>query len=150
MTTKERLKKFVEKEGYGQNSFEKKVGIANGYLASKSNSITSDTIEKVLAMFPNLSLNWLFTGEGEMLIENQSNKTEQSKINTEDLSVSDLVRALDNISESVKLNAIANERNSRNMEKMLEMLSEKDTASIGKKDFVRTRPPSEEDVAQIA
>lgn len=67
MTTKERLKEFVSKQGLGQNAFEKKVGIAVGYLASKSVSVTSDTIEKVIENFPNLNLDWLITGEGEML-----------------------------------------------------------------------------------
>ena len=64
---KERLKEFVSKQGLGQNAFEKKVGIAVGYLASKSVSVTSDTIEKVIENFPNLNLHWLITGEGEML-----------------------------------------------------------------------------------
>lgn len=67
MTTKERLKEFVSKQGLGQNAFEKKVGIAVGYLASKSVSVTSDTIEKVIENFPNLNLDWLMTGKGEML-----------------------------------------------------------------------------------
>ncbi|WP_372934831.1 hypothetical protein, partial [Mariniphaga sediminis] len=34
-----------------------------------------------------------------------------------------LVTALNNISEAVKLNAIANERNSRNMEKMIDLIT---------------------------
>ena len=67
MTTKERLKEFVSIQGLGQNAFEKKVGIAVGYLASKSVSVTSDTIEKVIENFPNLNLDWLMTGKGEML-----------------------------------------------------------------------------------
>jgi len=79
MTTKERLKEFVFKIGYGQNAFEKFIGIANGYLASKSTSITSDTIEKVLAKFPDLDLNWLFTGEGEMMIEDDFDIIERLK-----------------------------------------------------------------------
>lgn len=67
MTTKERLKEFVSKQGLGQNAFEKRVCIAIGYLASKSVSVTSDTIEKTIAVFPNLNLDWLLTGKGEML-----------------------------------------------------------------------------------
>ena len=67
MTTKERLKELISKQGLGQNAFEKKVGIAVGYLASKSVSVTSDTIEKVIENFPNLNLDWLMTGKGEML-----------------------------------------------------------------------------------
>ena len=66
MSTKNRLKEYVQFLGLGQNAFEKKVGIANGYLASKSQTVNSDAIEKVLALYPNINLNWLFTGIGEM------------------------------------------------------------------------------------
>lgn len=67
MTTKDRLKEFVLYLDMGQNAFEKEVGIANGYLASKSKSISSDTIEKVLMRYPDINLKWLFTGKGSML-----------------------------------------------------------------------------------
>lgn len=66
MSTKERLKEFVRFIGMGQNAFEKEVGIANGYLASKSLSVSSDAIEKILDKYPQLNLYWLFTGKGEM------------------------------------------------------------------------------------
>ena len=84
MTTKERLKEFVSKQGLGQNAFEKKVGIAVGYLASKSVSVTSDTIEKVIENFPNLNLDWLITGEGEMLKNSGANENNTSFINVDD------------------------------------------------------------------
>lgn len=67
MTTKDRLKSFVKEKGYGRNVFEEEVGIAHGYLSSKSKSITSDTIERVYERFPELSLKWLLTGKGEMI-----------------------------------------------------------------------------------
>lgn len=67
MNTKERLKLFVKSLKMGQNVFEKEVGIANGYLASKSLTISSDTVERIIKKYPNLNLEWLFCGEGEML-----------------------------------------------------------------------------------
>ena len=68
MKTKERLKLFVQSLGMGQNKFEEEVGIANGYLASKSQSVNSDAIEKIIAKYPSLNLEWLFTGQGEMFL----------------------------------------------------------------------------------
>lgn len=95
MKTKDRLKEFVRFLNMGQNSFEKEVGIANGYLASKSQTISSDTIEKVTSKYPNLNLEWLLTGKGEMLknsgvsvgnnnkgdIANNSSSINKNKIN---------------------------------------------------------------------
>lgn len=69
MKTKERLKLFVQSLNLGQNAFEKEVGIANGYLASKSQSVSSDTIERIIYKYPNLNLDWLFTGSGSMFQE---------------------------------------------------------------------------------
>lgn len=66
MKTKDRLKLFVKSINMGQNAFEKEVGIANGYLASKSQTVSSDIVEKIIAKYPDLSLDWLFRGEGEM------------------------------------------------------------------------------------
>lgn len=67
LTTKERLQKFVAEIGYGRNKFEHYVGISSGYLSSKSISITSDVIEKIIDKFPQLNIYWLLTGEGSML-----------------------------------------------------------------------------------
>lgn len=66
MKTKDRLKLFVKSINMGQNAFEKEVGIANGYLASKSQTVSSDIVEKIIAKYPDLSLDWLFRGKGEM------------------------------------------------------------------------------------
>lgn len=70
LTTKERLQYFVKEQGYGRNKFEEYVGIASGYLSSKSNTVTSDTIERIIKKFPDLSLKWLLSGEGDMIINN--------------------------------------------------------------------------------
>lgn len=72
MKTKERLKIFVQSLNKGQNAFEAEVGIANGYLASKSQSVNSDAIEKILNKYPNLNLDWLFTGNGNMFLDAES------------------------------------------------------------------------------
>ena len=52
------------------NKFEAYVGISNGYLSNmkkKEGAISSDVMLKVLAKFPDLNLDWLITGEGDML-----------------------------------------------------------------------------------
>ncbi|MDR1226268.1 MAG: hypothetical protein LBK47_05140 [Prevotellaceae bacterium] len=66
---KSRLKYFLKHLEIGQNKFEAYVGIANGYIASKSVTIASDILEKISMKYPNLNLEWLITGKGEMLRE---------------------------------------------------------------------------------
>lgn len=67
MATKDRLKEFLAFKKIGRNKFEAKLGIANGYMSSKGFSITSDVIEKSAIEFPDLNIEWLITGKGEML-----------------------------------------------------------------------------------
>lgn len=67
MATKDRLKEFLSYKKIGRNKFETKLGIANGYMSSKGVTITSEVIEKASAEFPDLNLEWLITGNGNML-----------------------------------------------------------------------------------
>lgn len=80
MTTKDRIKKFVETLNYGRNKFEDILGISNGYISSKSPSISSDVIEKIAQHYPELNLEWLITGKGSMLksMEASTNSEEDS------------------------------------------------------------------------
>lgn len=85
MKTKDRLKLFVKSLNMGQNIFEKEVGIANGYLASKSQTISSDTVERVMEKYPDLNLEWLFCGKGEMLKSSLSNSIAENSSLVEEL-----------------------------------------------------------------
>lgn len=67
MTTKDRLKMFVSSLGLGRNKFETLLGLSNGYISSKSSAISSDVIEKIAFAYPNLNLEWLLRGEGDMI-----------------------------------------------------------------------------------
>ena len=63
---KERIKLFCETEHITISSFEKKIGVANGYVNSISKSIGIDKLVKLLEIFPNMKIEWLLTGTGEM------------------------------------------------------------------------------------
>lgn len=65
------FQRHVRKEIGGQNKFESYCGISNGYLSNMSkngSSTTTDIMLKVSERFPDLNINWLITGEGEMLL----------------------------------------------------------------------------------
>ncbi|SFK25825.1 hypothetical protein SAMN05216357_10137 [Porphyromonadaceae bacterium KH3CP3RA] len=66
MNTKDRLKLFVKQKGYGRNKFEELIGVSIGYLSTKNETINSDVIEKSKIFFPDLNVDWLITGKGEM------------------------------------------------------------------------------------
>lgn len=68
------FQRYMSKKIGGQNKFEKYCGISTGCLnnAVKSKMITSmKTVIKVKEKFPDLNMNWIVTGEGEMLLTNE-------------------------------------------------------------------------------
>lgn len=68
-STKERLLQYIEAKGISKPVFYAETGIKRGLLdADKLKSTVSDIfIAKIFAVYPDLSLEWLITGKGEML-----------------------------------------------------------------------------------
>lgn len=66
LTQKERIIQFIEKDGISKNKFYTQTGISNGTLDKKS-GITGDTILKIYKAYPDINLEWLITGEGDMM-----------------------------------------------------------------------------------
>lgn len=65
------FQRYMSKKIGGQNKFEKHCGISTGCLnnAAKSGmTVSMKTVTKVKEKFPDLNMNWVVTGEGDMLI----------------------------------------------------------------------------------
>lgn len=70
LKTIDRLMQFINYVGLSARQFDISIGASNGYtLRMKKNqaSIGSDVIETILKVYPQLSVAWLITGEGDML-----------------------------------------------------------------------------------
>lgn len=74
MGVKERIKDFCKAEKMNISAFEVAIGVANGYVNSISKSIGIDKIEIIIEKFPNLNLEWLLAGKGEMYKESVVSK----------------------------------------------------------------------------
>ncbi len=69
-TTQDRLAHFVHYTGLNDHQFSLKTGLSNGLLANitkKKASFTNDTVEKIMVAFPELNIEWILSGKGEML-----------------------------------------------------------------------------------
>ena len=66
MDTKSNLLTFIKKKNLSKTDFYKITGLSNGFL-DKGGSVTSSNLETILKFFPELSADWLITGEGPML-----------------------------------------------------------------------------------
>lgn len=78
-----RIRQIIEYYGYTTRSFEQKISVSDGtirkFLGGKI-SLKTDTILKITANFPQISLDWLLLGEGEMLRKNVQNTSENIQI----------------------------------------------------------------------
>ena len=67
--TKDRLKELAKAYGMGQNKFEASCGLGNGTINNSRGGVSSATLEKILITYPEVNIEWLVTGNGNMLKE---------------------------------------------------------------------------------
>lgn len=70
MDLKSRIIEFIEYKGLSVQSFELQCGLSNGAVSKMGNNTRRSTIDKISNSFPELNVNWLLTGDGEMLHNN--------------------------------------------------------------------------------
>ena len=78
----ERLYKYIDSKGYKPTNFEKEIGLSSGYLSvqKKRNADIGETvINKITDYCQDINLEWLLTGQGEML-KSVFQKTGQRKL----------------------------------------------------------------------
>lgn len=66
-TVKERLIKYLKYKNISNSEFGRIIGVSNAYVTSIRKSIQPEKIQSISLNFPDLNINWLLTGEGEML-----------------------------------------------------------------------------------
>lgn len=72
MTVRDRLIQFAKLKERSVRAFESKVGLTNGYINAIRVSIGPDKIDSIVSNYPDLNVEWLLTGEGEMLKDARS------------------------------------------------------------------------------
>lgn len=70
MGTLQRIKEFIDYKGISIKALEEQIGFSNGAFGSQlrnNKTIGVDKIENILLCYPDLSSEWLLTGNGSML-----------------------------------------------------------------------------------
>lgn len=106
---KERLKQFLDYQGIKVRQFETLLGTTESriskFMSNHCTSLKSDTLVRMVEVFPQLSIEWLLTGKGEMIKSDnvsipivRSSKTLNKNINLEEkkYSVSNVIRMIKN------------------------------------------------------
>ena len=129
MTTKERLYAFLSAKKIKPSTFERACGLSNGFCSKVSDNITEGSLTLIGKGFPELNLDWLKTGHGEMLIEDAA--LEYSKSSSGDNMLA-MVRMMGEFIDLGKknadanlMNAEANKLNAHNLERLITLLEKK-------------------------
>lgn len=72
-TVKERLEFFLKSKKISKTDFGKAVGVSNSFVSSMRKSLGPDKIQSIAQTYPDLNIEWLLTGEGEMLKTQSTN-----------------------------------------------------------------------------
>lgn len=65
----QRLTDFVASKKISHRQFEKECGLYQGFINSLGRTIANDKLELITKKYPDLSVDWLLTGRGEMYTE---------------------------------------------------------------------------------
>lgn len=108
---RDRLIQFIKSQHLTVSKFEQIVGLSNGAVSRTNEKIRQRTLTSISDKFPFLNIDWLITGEGDMLIENYAVDNSQDYMEDEDndndmvplLPVSAIAGTLQGFSQSVML-----------------------------------------------
>lgn len=69
MTVKERISEYFRANGYSVSAFERAIGKGNGYWSTTKNP-SADALTSIFENFPDLSAEYVFREEGNMMKNN--------------------------------------------------------------------------------
>lgn len=69
MTVQNRIREYIKYEQLSITKFCDTIGVSNAYISSIVKSIQPDKIQRITFEYPKLNIEWLLTGNGEMIKE---------------------------------------------------------------------------------
>lgn len=79
MSVQERLELYIKSKGLGNYQFEMKVGLSQGYVRGVRNCLHPEKIRRIANVFPDLNIEWMIIGRGEMIV-NKPNRLYENEI----------------------------------------------------------------------
>lgn len=83
----DRIKQYLDIKGISVSAFERSVGMSNasfGKSLKKGGAIGTDKLENILSVYPDISVEWLFSGKGSMLKDKKGNPEPTITTNPQD------------------------------------------------------------------
>ena len=110
-TVKERLMLYLKTKKISQSEFGRTIGVSSAYVSSIRKSIDKDKLRLIQEAYPDLNLDWLLYGEGDMLLTVSQGNASNMQIGKNSYNSSKaLEMALDEIAEQRKLTTKSQEQ----------------------------------------
>lgn len=127
MGVKERLYSFLDDKNIRPSVFERQCGLSGGFCGKIGERITDGSLLLISKAFPELSIDWLKTGTGDMIKESvdltgsnpEANMIAMSKM------LEDIIRLVTETAKANLINAEANKLNAQNLERLIAILESK-------------------------
>ena len=128
MGIKDRLNAFLEAKKLRPSAFERMCGLSNGFCSKVNDNITDGSLGLIEKGFPELNINWLKTGFGEMLNEQSleyPNSDEGNNMLAMVRMMQDFIQLGKKNADANLMNAEANKLNAQNLERLITLLEHK-------------------------
>lgn len=129
MGIKDRLYDFLKVKDLKASKFEQKCGLSNGFCGKVNDNITEGSLLLIKRAFPELNINWLKTGFGEMLIEQTNLEYPNSEEGSNMLAMVKMMQEFIQLgkknADANLMNAEANKLNAQNLERLITLLEHK-------------------------
>ncbi len=127
MGIKDRLYEFLAAKRTKPSVFERQCGLSNGFCGKVGESITDGSLLLISKAFPELNIEWLKTGSGNMINEDACLKVSQSEPNMFAMvkMMGELIQLERTNADANLINAEANKLNAKNLERLITILENK-------------------------
>jgi len=128
MGIKDRLNSFLEAKKLRPSAFERMCGLSNGFCSKVNDNITDGSLGLIEKGFPELNINWLKTGFGEMLKEQPleyPNSDEGGNMLAMVRMMQEFIQLGKKNADANLMNAEANKLNAQNLERLITLLEHK-------------------------
>lgn len=128
MGIKDRLNSFLEVKKLRPSAFERMCGLSNGFCSKVNDNITDGSLGLIEKGFPELNINWLKTGFGEMLNEQPleyPNSDDGGNMLAMVRMMQEFIQLGKKNADANLMNAEANKLNAQNLERLITLLEHK-------------------------
>lgn len=80
-TIRERLTAYLDQKKISKSEFGRRIGVSDAFVTSIKKSISPEKLQRIRTEFPDLNLDWLQFGTGDMLVAAPIVTGDQNNVN---------------------------------------------------------------------